>query len=280
MSDLETNPGPMPNNFKTKNLSVVHNNVCSLPNKVDVIYNELSEYDIIGITETHLDSSVSSDDILFHGFHPPIRKDRNRFGGGILFYISLDLHFVLRDDLIDSNIELIWCEIHMQDNKKILLGLIYRPPNSNVSYFDCLSYSLDKAINEPMPVFLIGDFNIDMLSGGNNNFKQLMVQKNLLNMVNEPTNFTTFPGTCIDLVFINNPSIVDKVYVASPFCSTHSPVSFDVKYKTFKQYAYKRTVRNYNCTNFKDVECDLNTIDWDTEVFNTENINEIYDNFL
>lgn len=33
-----------------------------------------------------------------------------------------------------------------------------------------------------MPVFLIGDFNIDILSGGNNNFKQLMAQKNLLNM--------------------------------------------------------------------------------------------------
>lgn len=82
----------------------------------------------------------------------------------------------------------------------------------------------------------------------------------------------------IDLVFTNNPTIVDKVYVASPFCSTHSPVNFDVKYKTFKQYAYKRTVRNYNCTNFKDVECDLNTVDWDTGVFIREN-NEIYDNF-
>lgn len=68
-------------------------------------------------------------------------------------------------------------------------------PNSNLSYFDRLSYSLVKAINEPMPVFLIGDFNIDMLSDGNNDFQQLMVQKNLLNMVNEPTNFSTFPGS-------------------------------------------------------------------------------------
>lgn len=34
----------------TKYLSIVHN-VRSLPNKVDIIYNELSEYDVIGITE-------------------------------------------------------------------------------------------------------------------------------------------------------------------------------------------------------------------------------------
>lgn len=36
-------------------------------------------------------------------------------------------------------------------------------------------------------------------------------------MVIEPTNFNTFPGTCIDLVFTNNLIIVDKVYEASLF---------------------------------------------------------------
>lgn len=64
-------------------------------------------YNIIGITETHLDSSVSSNDILFRCFHPAIWKNRNIFGGGILFYIFLDLHFVLGDDRNDSKIELI-----------------------------------------------------------------------------------------------------------------------------------------------------------------------------
>lgn len=101
----------------------------------------------------------------------------------------------MRDNLNDSNIELIWCEIHIQDNKKILLGLIYPPPNSNVSYFDSLSYSFHKAIPEPMPVFLMGDFKIDMLSSGNNNFKHLMAHKKLLNIVNELTNFSLVPGT-------------------------------------------------------------------------------------
>ena len=42
--------------------------------------------------------------------------------------------------------------------KKILLGLIYRPPNSNMSYLEHLSYSLENALNEYMHVFLIGDF--------------------------------------------------------------------------------------------------------------------------
>lgn len=57
----------------------------------------------------------------------------------------------------------------------------------------------------------MGDFNIDMLSSGNNNFKHLMAHKKLLNIVNELTNFSIVPGTYIDLVFTNNPNIVDKV---------------------------------------------------------------------
>lgn len=52
LSNLETNTGPKPNNFKTKKISFVYNYVYSLHNSVDVIYNELSEYDVIGITDT------------------------------------------------------------------------------------------------------------------------------------------------------------------------------------------------------------------------------------
>ena len=69
-------------------------------------------YDVIGITETHLDNTICNNELLFHGFHPPVRKDRNRFGGGLLFHISLELHFVIRDDLNNHSIEIMWCEIH------------------------------------------------------------------------------------------------------------------------------------------------------------------------
>lgn len=48
------------------------------------MYNELSEYDIISITETHLDNTIPCDEILFHGFHSPITRDRNRFSGAFL----------------------------------------------------------------------------------------------------------------------------------------------------------------------------------------------------
>lgn len=44
--------------------------------------------DIFAITETHLDNTVKGDDLLITGYHTPIRKDRNRLGGGVALYIS------------------------------------------------------------------------------------------------------------------------------------------------------------------------------------------------
>lgn len=73
---IETNPGPA-NHTRLSSLKIVHNNVCSLLPKVDITA-ELSNLDIINISETHLDSSIDNNSLIITGFHPPIRLDRNR----------------------------------------------------------------------------------------------------------------------------------------------------------------------------------------------------------
>lgn len=58
-----------------------------------------------------------------------------------------------------------WCEIHMQEIKKesdLAWYIDHQIQNANMSYLENLSDSLENALNESMPVFLIGDFNIDM----------------------------------------------------------------------------------------------------------------------
>ncbi|VDI37460.1 Hypothetical predicted protein [Mytilus galloprovincialis] len=79
VAGIEQNPGPDQSN--KKNLKIVHNNVCSLLPKLDLINNELHEYDIICISESHLDKSITDDQIKLNGFHKPFRLDRNRHGG-------------------------------------------------------------------------------------------------------------------------------------------------------------------------------------------------------
>ena len=68
-----------------------------------------------------------------------------------------------------------------------------------------------------------------MLTRGNNAFKQLMLQNNLLILVVVPTNVISIPDTSIALVFTGNPSKVDNIYVASPISSAHSTVCFYIK---------------------------------------------------
>ena len=74
--DVEKNPGPTSvssdksnESFKFPplqgNLSMVHYNVQSLANKVDLIESELTNFDIISLTETWLNDSISNEDLTF-----------------------------------------------------------------------------------------------------------------------------------------------------------------------------------------------------------------------
>lgn len=161
LGNIETNPGPNNNTSFTKPLSIVHNNVCSLLPKLDIITAELSMYDIITISETHLDDSINNESIQIDGFHPPIRNDRNRYGGGVAIYISDKLSYYERTDLSMQGLEIVWSEIQT-NNKKFLIGTLYRPPSSLVSYWDLLARNLNKVLDHNLPTFLLGDFNTNV----------------------------------------------------------------------------------------------------------------------
>lgn len=62
--------------------------MCSLLPKVDITAAELSKFDIITISETHHDCSIDNNSLVIIGFHPPMRLDKNRHGGGVAMYIS------------------------------------------------------------------------------------------------------------------------------------------------------------------------------------------------
>ena len=123
---IETNPGPS-NNMRLSSLKIAHNNVCSLLPKLDIITAELSHFDIVTISETHLDNSIENEVLGINGFHPPIRLDRNRHGGGVAMYISNELAFYERKDLNTINLEIVWSEVHLIKKKFLLVYCIGHP---------------------------------------------------------------------------------------------------------------------------------------------------------
>ena len=99
--DVEKNPGPGVKSDDMNdtnsassavlhgNCSVVHYNVQSVVNKVDVIESEFSNFSLISLTETWLNDSVSNQDIEFNDFQLPFRGDREGDShGGILVYVG------------------------------------------------------------------------------------------------------------------------------------------------------------------------------------------------
>ena len=79
--DIHEDPGPILDTV-VKNLSVCHINAQSIYNKLDLIAVELSEFDIITVSETWLDRTIKNSELLLPSYQPPIRLDRNRQGGG------------------------------------------------------------------------------------------------------------------------------------------------------------------------------------------------------
>ena len=69
---IESNPGPNivsgKPNLKNGSLKIAHINACSLLPKIDLIELEMSNNDIILVSETHLSQDIDNEDIQLRGF--------------------------------------------------------------------------------------------------------------------------------------------------------------------------------------------------------------------
>lgn len=126
--DVEKNPGPQSNNGDNTsfssvpvfngNFSVVHYNVQSLLHKVDIIEPELSNFDVISLTETWLSDSILTQDLAFNEFQLPFRRDRvGDSYGGIAVYVKNGIPSTRREDLELISIECLWLELNIRNRK-------------------------------------------------------------------------------------------------------------------------------------------------------------------
>ena len=149
---------------------------------------------MIGISETWLNIDNESQ-IQLPGYSF-VNNNRNaKTGGGVGMFISSVINFHVRNDLNlqrDSVLESIFIETSLRKNEKIIIGTIYRPPNSNFNEFEAdLKTILHKVDKENKTCILMGDFNIDL-------------SPHFYPLINRPTRITANSATLIDNIFINN----------------------------------------------------------------------------
>ena len=101
-----------------------------------ILLNSANCIDIFGLCETFLNKIVD-DEVLSMPGYTSERKDRcetssiaNK-GGGIFIYLNNHLNYIRRNDLESQEIESVWIENALRNNKPFLICSVYRPPSSH-----------------------------------------------------------------------------------------------------------------------------------------------------
>ena len=93
-----------------------------------------SKLDIFLVSETKIDHSFPNQQFSIDGYKT-YRRDRNNFGGGLLFYVNENIPFgELTTEQTDTNFEIIFLKMTLRTRKWLVIGL-YKPPNQKEEYF-------------------------------------------------------------------------------------------------------------------------------------------------
>ena len=172
---------------KPKNVLISYLNVNSIKHKIDEIKTTLSNFiDVLILAETKLDKSHPTSEFSMNGFRTPFRRDRNRFGAGLLFYVNERIPCKRLNQNLSPDCEIVVVELNLRKHKWQVIGL-YRPPNQNSKYFlSSLSNIIDQYNSIYDKIICLGDFNLDPKQSDMNDF---MLEHNMFNLIREPTCF-------------------------------------------------------------------------------------------
>ena len=148
----------LPSDPKSDTLNILYFNARSVLPKISELQllTKLHRPSIICIVETWLSQDIPSDDLDIEGYQV-VRLDRNRHGGGILFYVSNAITYKMLPQCV--GLELLSIAI-TGNNCKACVTLFYRPPSSSIAIFDTLfSYLESIDISQFSNFIMLGDFS-------------------------------------------------------------------------------------------------------------------------
>ena len=219
-------------------------NVRSILPKLDQVHHLLyeNEIHILGVGETWLDETVLNAELNIDGYSM-IRMDRNRHGGGVMFYVSDSLQYK-QFDIDTQNVESIWINVTI-DKKMHIIGNIYRPPRSDSNYYEAMLDIIEQATRSSDNVILIGDLNYDYrkddsLATNPIHFIESMFE--MKQLVDSPTRVTTETSTLLDVILSSVPDHHISTRVLPISMSDHFPVITILKSQQKLKAAHK-TVR-------------------------------------
>jgi endonuclease/exonuclease/phosphatase (EEP) superfamily protein YafD len=289
-------------NFKNcPDFTMLTLNIQSLPAK----FTEFSEFislmshnncapDIICLQELwQFPANVS---FVLKGYHPLIYALRrnNVQGGGVGIYLKDKFQYTRLDGLslfADRILETIFVEVSISKHTKVVVGSLYRPgtahPNLTVNelyseFSDMLSNLCSEILNLNRTVYLMGDFNLDVLKYGADKFVteyvDLLFSYGLLQLVTNPTRITSHSASLIDHIVTNNLVQSCDTVVLMTRISDHFPVIHFRKGPSKNNCPKSYTGRNFSQNNMTLFGEALRNINWDL-VTNSDSAQESYNYF-
>jgi hypothetical protein len=288
-------------NFKICHLNVnsllagvnISRHIDSQQSKFDEIHTTLIteyQFDIIALSETWLDNSIS-DALIQLNDYVLYRRDRNRHGGGVLLYVNRSLPSCRRLDLEIDGTEMAWVEV-IVDQKKVLICCCYRPPGQRAAEIDMFITNLQSSIDTALytqsdHIFIIGDLNdrcVDWnddrpVSELGTQLKDLVIVNNLYQIITEPTHFTDHSAYLLDVIITDSPGYMVSHGVMSPISNLHHlPVFAEISFKTIPiRKTFSRQVWHYKNANWEGLNTALSLKPFE---FNSQDVNEVLKCFI
>ncbi|CAG2196936.1 unnamed protein product [Mytilus edulis] len=224
-------------------------------------------------------------------FEKNIKSDEGR---GLLMYVDSNLEateITMKTEFQEN----IFIKVKLNQNDKLLVGLIYRTPsNSSKEYNDKLVNLMSEATDMGYShILIMGDFNYpeinwetwntkgDRPNSTENKFLEALQDNFLYQHTTKPTRWrgADTPHT-LDLLITNEEEMISNLEYMSPLGkSDHCVLSFDFNcYVNIKRAP--KIANLYNHGNYKDFIQELNKIDWHNKLNAENSIDKNWNYFL
>ena len=252
-------------------------------NKLDELDDLIAtNYDIIMLNETKLDSNVPHSFYLNSNYNI-LRRDRNRHGGGIIVFIRREYYFTREPDF--DNIEAIHFKLKINDFRYNFIAT-YKPPVFNNNCFLDEIETRISSIAQNLPIFIIGDLNMDLNSSKGDELTSFMKNNNFFNFVKNSTRTCTrfYSSTesyqtsesLLDVILHNADFVTKTDTFGCPF-SDHDIVACCLNIKPSKPVQFYIILRNLCHNNLNIINNDLSLLNLDDQLnYSTPNENWIF----
>ena len=266
--------------------SILHFNSRSLNKNFNAISNFIStlciDFSVYGFSETWINDSTP---LLFNvSGYSFIHSDRQEGkGGGVGLLVADNFEYVIRNDILypSCDYESLFIEINLPRHKNIIVGVIYRKPQSNINDFiPVFENCLQKTNTEHKQVYIMGDFNIDLMKYTGNavcNFLSAIHSNFFIPLIDKPSRMTDRSISLIDNIFTNNFDLNVSSGLFYNDISDHFPI-FQITQKQFPIYNISvyntRIINDVSLNVFKE---DLLRNDWN--IFNYTDVVVAFEKF-